>query len=67
MKPEIGHEKNTKGLNGVPNSILDGNSRSNEFGPKFVPINAIFYAQNFTRLGAFGLFICSSQSLLVCI
>ncbi len=61
MKPEIGHEKNTKGLNRVPNS------GSNEFGPKFLPINAIFYARNFTHLGAFGLLIFSSQSLLVCI
>jgi hypothetical protein len=45
MKPENGHEKNTKGLNGVPNSILDQNSGSNEFGPQFVPVNTIFCAQ----------------------
>jgi hypothetical protein len=35
-------QKNTKGLNRVPNSILDQNSRSNEFGPEFVPIDTIF-------------------------
>jgi hypothetical protein len=67
MKPEIGHNKNTKGLNGVPNSILDGNSGSNEFGPKFVPINAIFYVRDFIRSEASGLLIFNSEKLLVCI
>ncbi len=47
---EIGDEtrswaqKNTKGLNRVPNSILDQNLRSNEFSPHFVPVNVIFCA-----------------------
>lgn len=65
MKPEIGHNKNTKGLNGVPNLILDGNSGSSEFGPKFVPINAIFYVRNFTRSEASNLLIFNSEKLLV--
>ncbi len=60
MKPETGREENTKGLNGVPNLILDQNSRSNEFDPKFVP-------ESFIRIGAFTFLILSSQSLLVCI
>jgi hypothetical protein len=55
----IGHKKNTKGLKGVPNSILDQNSGSNEFGPQFVP-------GSFTRVGAFTLLILSNQSLLAC-
>jgi hypothetical protein len=46
-KPKTGHEKNTKGLNAVPNSILDQNSGSNKFGPQFVPIDTIFCAQKF--------------------
>jgi hypothetical protein len=37
--------KNTKGLNKVPNLILDQNSRSNEFGPQFVLIDVIFYVR----------------------
>jgi len=36
--------KNTNGLNGVPNSILDQNSGSNKFGPV---IDTIFCAQKF--------------------
>jgi hypothetical protein len=45
--------KNTKGLNMVPNSILDQNSRSHEFGPEFVPVNTIFCAQKLHLLKSF--------------
>jgi hypothetical protein len=43
-KLETRRRKNIKGLNGVPNSNLDQNSRSNEFGPQFVPIDTNFCA-----------------------
>jgi len=60
-------EKNTKGLNKVPNSIFDQNSRSNEFGPRFVPSTLFFVLKNFTHTWAFTLFILSNHSLFVCI
>jgi hypothetical protein len=46
-------QKNTKELNKVPNSILDQNSRSNEFVPKFVPIDTIFCAWKLLSLKSF--------------
>ncbi len=46
-------QKNTKGLNRVPNLILDQNSRSNEFGPELVPIDTIFCAWKFCSLKSF--------------
>ncbi len=46
-------QNNTKGLNRVPNLILDQNSRSNEFGPEFVPVDTIFCARKFCLFKSF--------------